>query len=62
MQIAKCKLQTNTHSPILESLVHDNDGQMGDDNFELDGECVKNSHDWSGSTIRRIKLKSMVIS
>lgn len=49
-------------SPILEALVHDNDGEMETDNFSQDGECVENSHDWSGGTIRRIRLKSMVVS
>lgn len=55
----KTTLGTN---PILEALVHDNDGEMDEDNFKQDGECVENSHDWSGGTIRKIHLKSMVVS
>lgn len=49
-------------SPILEAIVHDNDGELDQDDFKQDGECVENSHDWSGGTIRSIKLKSMVVS
>lgn len=49
-------------SPVLESVVHDNDGEMDVDAFEQDGECVENSHDWGGGSIRRIHLKSMFIS
>lgn len=42
--------------------MHDNDGEMESDSFSTEGECVENAHDWSGGTIRRIKLKSMVVS
>ncbi|CAN8061961.1 unnamed protein product [Agarophyton chilense] len=55
----KTSLGTN---PILEAIVHDNDGEMDTDSFVSDGECVENAHEWSGGTIRRIHLKSMVIS
>lgn len=55
----KTTLGTN---PILEAIMHDNDGEMHEDNFNLEGECIENAHDWSGGTIRQIKLKSMAIS
>ena len=42
--------------------MHDNDGEVGEEDFERDGECVQNAHDWSGGTIRRIKVKAMAIS
>jgi hypothetical protein len=50
-------------SPVLDAIVHDNDGALGEgDHFETDGECVQNGVNWSGGTIRRIHVKSMVIS
>ncbi|PXF41714.1 hypothetical protein BWQ96_08560 [Gracilariopsis chorda] len=55
----KTTLGTN---PVLDALVHDNDGEMEAENFLRDGECIENAHDWAGGTIRRIKLKSMVVS
>lgn len=55
----KTTLGTN---PILEAEVHDNDGEMDGGRFETDGECVENAKDWSGGTIRRLKLKSMAVS
>jgi UPF0556 domain len=50
-------------SPVVEAIVHDNDGTLDEgDHFETDGECVQNGVDWAGGTIRRIHVKSMVIS
>lgn len=51
-----------SRSPILEAILHDNDGEIESDNFSQDGECVQNSHDWGGGSIRRIHVKSMVVS
>lgn len=47
---------------MLEAIVHDNDGELREDeHFDLEGECVKNANGWSGS-IRRVHVKSMIIS
>lgn len=54
----KTTLGTNE---IVDALVHDNDGELSEEHWEADGECVENKHDWTGGTIRSIKLKSMVI-
>lgn len=49
-------------SPVLEAVIHGNDGELESEHFETDGECVENSHTWGGGTIRRISLKSMFVS
>jgi UPF0556 domain len=50
-------------SPVLEAVVHDNDGALdGKEHFETEGECVQNGQNWPGGTIKRISLKSMVVS
>lgn len=55
----KTTLGTN---PVLEAVIHDNDGELGVEHYDTDGECVENRHTWEGGTIRRISLKSMVVS
>jgi hypothetical protein len=49
-------------NPVLEAIIHDNDNELlDDDDFLSDGECVENSHLWTGGTIRKIHIKSMVV-
>lgn len=48
-------------NPVLEAAVHGNDGELEDGHLETDGECVMNSQEWSGGTVRSISLKSIVI-
>lgn len=55
----KTKLGTGE---ILSAVVHDNDGELEEDHYDTEGECVENAHDWAGGSIRRIALTSMVIS
>jgi hypothetical protein len=47
---------------VLEAVVHDNDGELDAEHYDADGECVENSHEWPGGTIRRISIKSMIMS
>lgn len=55
----KTKLGTGD---VLSAVVHDNDGELEEDHYDTEGECVENAHDWAGGSIRRIALTSMVIS
>lgn len=55
----KTTLGTNE---IVDALVRDNEGELSDEHWEADGECVENKHDWTGGTVRSIKLKSMVVA
>lgn len=46
-------------APVLSAAIHGNDGPL-DDAHVIDAECVKNAHDWSGGSVRRIHLESAV--
>lgn len=47
-------------APVLDAEVHGNDGKLSGDEAVVDGECVRNHHEWSGGEIRSILLKSAV--
>ncbi len=47
-------------APVLDAEVHGNEGKLSSDEAVVDGECVRNHHEWSGGEIRSILLKSAV--